>query len=446
MSCADQFSTLCCPRKPTHYGPPMAEGRAKDSPNTARLAAAIVGQLADRLEQITSSIQQILAIEIAELGGDAQLLELQRDTVAANVHTVFSAIRHAIPIEHVEPPTAALEYARRLAQREVSVTALIRGYRLGHEEFLNFLADEIRVSELDPQQSLDVFEHITTIVFRYIDLMSQQVVTTYQHEHDRWLQNRNSLRAQRVREILDGTDIDVDAVSTAIRYPLRVIHVGVVVWYREADSGDEPVLLERFTNQLAQSLRACDSPLFISVDRITGSAWIPLQARDAVNVTARIRTFTASWSDAPWIAIGNPLPGVDGFRRSHWQAQHARAVAITSGSDAHRVTAASDPGLPVAALLGDNVGAARAWIAEVLGSLACDTENDERLRETLRVFLATGSSFKAAAERLHLHANTVKYRVSRAIERRGRPTTDDRLDVEVALLLCHWFGAAVLSR
>ena len=31
------------------------------------------------------------------------------------------------------------------------------------------------------------------------------------------------------------------------------------------------------------------------------------------------------------------------------------------------------------------------------------TENDERLRETLGVFLRTGSSFKANAEELHPH-------------------------------------------
>jgi len=37
----------------------------------------------------------------------------------------------------------------------------------------------------------------------------------------------------------------------------------------------------------------------------------------------------------------------------------------------------------------------------------------------------------------------VKYRVQRAVERRGRPI-DDRLDVELALLVCRWFGAVVL--
>ena len=99
----------------------------------------------------------------------------------------------------------------------------------------------------------------------------------------------------------------------------------------------------------------------------------------------------------------------------------ARAVAIASGSNAHRVTAASDPGLAVAALMGSDLSAAQAWVAEVLGPLASCTENDERLRETLGVFLRAGSSFKAAAEELHLHSNSVKYRVHRAVERRGRP-------------------------
>ena len=51
------------------------------------------------------------------------------------------------------------------------------------------------------------------------------------------------------------------------------------------------------------------------------------------------------------------------------------------------------------------------------------------------------SSFTAAAPVLHLHTNTVKYRVRKAVERRGRPLEEDRLDVEIALLLCRRFPA-----
>jgi DNA-binding PucR family transcriptional regulator len=91
-----------------------------------------------------------------------------------------------------------------------------------------------------------------------------------------------------------------------------------------------------------------------------------------------------------------------------------------------------------------NIDDARAWVAEVLGGLAADTDSDARLRETFRVFLNNGASYTVAAEQLALHFNTVKYRLGRALARRGRPITDDRFDVELALLLCHWYGDTLL--
>src|ERR1700756_5316460 len=44
-------------------------------------------------------------------------------------------------------------------------------------------------------------------------------------------------------------------------------------------------------------------------------------------------------------------------------------------------------------------------------------------------------SFKTTAEELHF--NSVKYRMQRATERRGRPIDDDRRDAEGALVVCH---------
>lgn len=415
-----------------------------DAAVVGRSAAEIVGRLDQRMAELTGSIHQFLVAEIAELRGDAQLLQLLRDSIDGNVATVFSAIRHAIPIEKVELPTAAVEHARRLAQRGTTVNALVRAYRLGHKAVLDAVLDEIRASDLEPPLSLAVFSQISEVTFGYIDWITQQVVITYQNEHDRWMENQNSLRALRVRELLDGADLDIDAVTTAIRYPLRRTHIAVVAWRDENVGDDDLAPMERFVDQLAESVGAHESSLYISVDRVTGWAWIPISADAAPGAVARMHVFAAARADAPRIAVGNPLPDVEGFRRSHRQAQEAHAVAIASGSNTRRVTAASDPGLAAAALMGGNLDAARVWVGEVLGPLASCTESDERLRETLAVFLRTGSSFKAAAEELHLHANSVKYRVHRALERRGRPITDGRLDVEVALLLCHWYGSGVL--
>jgi hypothetical protein len=43
-----------------------------------------------------------------------------------------------------------------------------------------------------------------------------------------------------------------------------------------------------------------------------------------------------------------------------------------------------------------------------------------------------------------LHKNTVQYRIRKAEEGLGRPLGENRLNVELALLVSHWLGAAVL--
>lgn len=410
-------------------------------------AATIIGRLDDGLGTLAGSIQQLLTTEIPELREDAQLLHLLHDSIEANVDTVFSAIRHDIAIDRVEPPTAALEHARRLAQRGASVNILVRAYRLAHKAVLDQARRQIDASDLDAELGLDVFGQIADVTFSYVDWITQKVVSTYQSERDQWMENRGRVRALRVREVLDSTDVDVDVdeMTTQIRYPLNHIHLAAVLWDGGDSADDGLVLMERFVRQLGESIPASSAPLFIPVDRTTGFAWIPLTAGAARQATAQVRTFVSARSDAPRIAVGEPLPRLDGFRRSHRQARDARTVAITLGASAPRVTAADDRGLSMAALVSGEIDGAKTWVGEVLGPLASRTEGDARLRETLRAFLAAGSSFKNAADELHLHPNTVKYRVKRAAERRNKPLTEDRLDIEVALTLCHWYGSAVLG-
>jgi hypothetical protein len=198
-----------------------------DDAAISETSAVIMAKLNDRLLEVTRAIQHRLATEIAELRDDSALLELLGASVQGNVDTVFKALRYGIPIENVEPPTAALEYSRRMAQRGVPMNALVRAYRLGHEMVLDFAREEINNAGLDPGMSLAVFERMTTVTFRYIDWISQQVVVAYEQERDRWLENRNSVRALRVREVLDATDVDLDAITSAIRYPMRRVHLGL---------------------------------------------------------------------------------------------------------------------------------------------------------------------------------------------------------------------------
>jgi DNA-binding PucR family transcriptional regulator len=84
-------------------------------------------------------------------------------------------------------------------------------------------------------------------------------------------------------------------------------------------------------------------------------------------------------------------------------------------------------------------------VADTLGGLAADDPQRARLRETLRVFLAAGGSYTTAAEQLTMHKNSVRYRVGRAEQERGRPLTEGRIDLELALMACRWLGRAVLT-
>ena len=202
----------------------------------SRYVAETADRLLERLADVSSDVLRALEDQIPELRGDAQLMELLGSSVEGNVDTILRALRYDIAVERIEAPTTALEYARRLAQQGMPVNALVRAYRLGQR----------RVNELDFRRiagdrypgtdaRVGVIEAITGTLFEYIDWMSQQVVAVYEDERERWLENQNSLRALRVREVLAANkSIDADAASTVIRYPLRWHHLGLVMWYPDA--------------------------------------------------------------------------------------------------------------------------------------------------------------------------------------------------------------------
>ena len=81
----------------------------------------------------------------------------------------------------------------------------------------------------------------------------------------------------------------------------------------------------------------------------------------------------------------------------------------------------------------------------MLGPLAIDSEAAERTRETVRVFLRTGS-YTDTSEQLTLHRNTVKYRISKVEKERGRALIDGRLDLELGLHVCQVLGPTVLQK
>src|SRR5271166_546692 len=418
--------------------------RLDDKVDVSRYVAETAARLSGRLAEVSSHIRRSLEEDIPELRGDPGVAELLGASVEGNVDTILHALRYDIAVQRVEAPTAAMEYARRLAQRGVPVNALIRAYRLGQRRMNELVFGEVRALDIEPSMGFAVIEAIAATLFEYIDWISQQVVVVYEDERERWLENQNSIRALRVREVLAATNTaDVDAASTSLRYPLRWHHLALVVWYPDTSTeGNELGRLQRFLRERGEAVGAAGAPLFVAADRTCGWGWLPYRSM-AADMSAKVRQFALTRPDSPSVAIGTVAGGVEGFRQSHREAEGAHRVAVVAKREP-TVVAVSDPGLSIAALLSGDVADTRAWVAKVLGDLGRDDDNDARLRETLRVFLGCGSSYKLAAEELSLHSNSVKYRVGRAVARRGREIDADRLDVELALVICQWYGAIVL--
>ena len=82
-------------------------------------------------------------------------------------------------------------------------------------------------------------QRIVEITFTYIDWMSQRVVTAYESERERWLQNRSAVRAARTRDLLAGKSVDMAAAEAALGYRVEQCHLGIVAWTRTAAPGED---------------------------------------------------------------------------------------------------------------------------------------------------------------------------------------------------------------
>ncbi|MFE7722666.1 PucR family transcriptional regulator [Nocardia rhizosphaerihabitans] len=418
------------------------------SPNLGALTAACVAAVSEELSRdrgtLVHKLYQRISCEIMELRGDASLHKLLTASIEGTVETALPFLQYGADIGAAEAPPAAIEYARRLAQHDIPVRALLRAYRLAQDTALQHALAIVEIKVSEPQLVAAVARRLVAANFAYIDSVTEQVLEAYEEERDRWPQDRNATREALIHQLLesDSDPDDLAGVETALRYRLaHRRHLSLIVWSARAEQADTYVAnLARFANDLAEELGCSHLPLFLPRDQGTGWVWLPLSHTPSRgNLMEAVHKLTAGIS----VASGEAGIGVSAFRRSHQQACQAYKVMLAAADDAPVVITFSEIG--AIAPLCDDLPATKAWVAETLGRLALDDPPHARLRETLRVFLLSGSSYTATAQQLGLHRNSVLYRVRRAEEEICRRIELHRLDIEIALRACYWLGRSVLS-
>lgn len=389
-------------------------------------------------------MSDLLAREIDMLDVEQDLIELLHASVDANLKTIVHILTNNIPLDHLQPTTAAVEYAMRLAQRDIPGNSLVRAYHMGQDDFIQRVFEEVQHLDCSAEDKIEVLQHISRVVYRYIDWVSLFVLDAYEKERQRWNNARGNVQSSLIHKILAEQPVATAAFDAETGYRLDQFHIAAIVWSTrpEADPGELRVL-EDVIRGLAARWGAGSPPIVTAVDRTTAWAWIPCGRKPRPVDLAQVQAL-AGRAGACRIALGLPAAGVAGFRRSHEQARAARTVALASGDRTPPAVSFGDQGVAIVALLAKDIDSTRIWVSEVLGRLACNDESAALQRETLRVFFQTGENYGHTAELLNLHRNTVKYRLGKVFDEGRIPTAYDRMDVALALQVCHFLGDRVL--
>jgi len=184
-----------------------------DGPAIAELMADVAAAVSRRAAVVSEDVYEVILREIPELHDDKAVLALLASSVHSNVSTCLQVMQHRIDLSAVQAPAAAVEYARRKAQRGTPLTALLRAYRLGHTCFSDWLFKELARQSDDAQTITAATLSMSKIVAGYVDQTSEEIVTAYTRERESWLRNRSAARAARVRDLLSGRRVNVSTTE-----------------------------------------------------------------------------------------------------------------------------------------------------------------------------------------------------------------------------------------
>lgn len=380
---------------------------------------------------VASELTAAIHRELPQLEADD---ELRRGTHASteSVITLFvDHVRRELPLAAVEPPDAAVAFARELVRRGLPLDALLRSYHIGHATFFARWTAEVHAALQDPADVVQVVEEAALATFAFVQALDAGLVRRWTDERERWVRTTAAARTETVRELLAGEETDPVAAGRTLGYDLGHVHTAFVVWEPD-DAGPaaapDPGAVERAAGAVADALHGRHR-LIVPLQGHLAAGWV--DGGDPAGLAPDQRTHDALAGTL--VAVGSSAAGLDGFRRSHDEAMDARRVAQLSGRRAGSVVPYASAA--VAAMASTDLDRARAFVDAELGSIAADDDEARRLAATLHAYLEEGLSPRRTARRLGVHENTVANRLKTVEGRLGHPVKARITELLVALRL-----------
>jgi DNA-binding PucR family transcriptional regulator len=354
--------------------------------------------------------------------------EQVRANAESGMQLIADSLERGSDPTSLEPPLTLATGAQARARRGLSLTALMRPFRLVHETLWDWIVAEIhtRATNLEEREAAIVLA--SNWLFAAVDAIATAYTDIYEAERERWLRSAAAVRTETLEAILAGNETEPVRAGSRLGYELDRNHVGVIAWVDDATEEDA---LEAGLGELAARTGA-EGSLLEPIGRFAVMGWVS-RSRPFTAGALRKAAATPLAAGGVQVAMGEPAMGLPGFRRTHLEATQARRVAARLRRPPGTVTPYLRVELIAIATMDEEL--AQGFVERALGPLVEDDDVSRRLAATLAVYLHENCSRTRAARRLGVHENTISYRVRQAEALLGHPIEDNRLNLGVALAL-----------
>ncbi len=408
-------------------------------PDAYRVWQAVLRPAAAQMRAGSAELaERVLArvrAEVPALFPDVQVVSEAAASTEESVRQLAQIIEVAADPTRAELPPSTQAIFRSAVWRNVPVADHLRFYRLAQDEVWNWLFTRIVASSQDADEQALAVQLATGWVFAFVDRAMTRANQAYEVERENWMRGAAATRAAAIDDIVGNRERDSHTATRRLRYDLARHHVGFIAWLdRDPEHADALPTLSSAIADLARNVQA-DATITHPSGSLAVAAWFS-GARAFADGCVDYLASGAPGLAMPRtmrIAVGETGFDLKGFRQTHVEASHSRRVASLIAAVDQPITRYND--IAVTALCTANAEHAAAFITAVLGPLADTDDVTSRLATTLACYLRENLSRTRAAEHLHVHPNTVSYRVRQAEELLGRNVADDSLDLQVALSL-----------
>jgi len=333
------------------------------------------------------------------------------------------------------PPNTGPEpliIAREMVRRGLDALSL-DAYRVGEGVAYRRLMEIAFELTEDPTELHELLDVCSRSISSFIDATLARIAAQIEVERDELTRGTHAQRRETVALLLDGAPIPRSRAEARLGYALTGTHTAAVIWSEDPDV--DATRLERALEVLGQAA-GVGRPLSVLASTATRWVWVPgsvaADPKTALDTAAMLRSI-GPVSDVR-IAVGSTGDGVEGFRRSHFDALTTQQMMARLHSPQQLVFFAD---IQLVALITADVDRAAGFTKRVLGGLEYA---DPELHDTLRTFIAEQCNASRAAARLYLHRNTLLRRLSRADELLPTPLAQCTVHVAIALEVLHWRG------